>query len=1127
MPRILLIDDDKDLLILAKAQLQRIEPTLRVVTTQSPQEALRLLEKGHFDAVVSDYQMHDINGLKLLAKLRNKGNSIPFIMFTGRGHEEVAMQALNLGADYYLMKGGDVTSQYGELAHIINQQVMHRQTEQALQEALIQAQNYLDIASVILVAIDANETVSMINQKGCKVLGYPEEEIVGKNWFDTFLPERLRDEVRAFFAKLMAGDIQLVEYFENPIMTRSDEERIIGWHNTLLKKNSQIIGTLSSGEDITERKHAEQKLTESEEKYRDLIKNMNDVIYILDNKGDTTYCSPSIETMLGYTPSEIIESPIANFLHPEDKQRALGGMQAALSGNSAQDEYRLISKSGDVHWVHSSSRLIMSEDRVIGLQGTLRDITDRKKMEEELQESEERYRELIEKMHEGLLVDDAEGTITFANPRASELLGYSEEELIGQNALLLLSPDKEKGKVREESAKRPHGISSTYETDLRTKNGKTLPVRITASPLFSANGRFKGTIGIFTDITEWKQAENALRGSEKRYRHLFEDSPISLWETDYSAVKQYIDNLRNSGITDFREYFKKYPREVAKCANLPKIVAVNSSTQRLYKAESHEDFLERLTEIFSIKTLPMFKEGFIALAEGALVFEGEGITHTLDSSELLIKIKASVAPGCEETLPRVIFAVIDITEQRKTENALRESEQKYRELVEELHEGVLVEHNDNISFVNPRAAALLGYSEEELIGQHWKIIVAPECIEAVKEENEKRVQGISSTYEINLQKKNGETIPVITSGTPLFNSSGAFRGTLAVFTDISKLKAAEQALRESELKYRAILEKMNDGYYESDLRGNYSFFNDAMCDLLGYTAQELLGMNYQEIMDKETAKACYQVYNALYRTKEPTKPIIGPIMRKDGTKRFVETTPSLIIDESGKAVGFRGLLHDTTERKHAEVRLGRQKEELSEFAHTMAHDLKNSLLSIEGYAELLETEYDPVYAKKISAIAVQMNTLLRRSVILADAGQIIEKSDEIDLSDLVQKTARAVIPENIVFTSNSLPIVVGDREKLAQVFQNLFENAVIHGQPNSIRVRYQRTREGGEILITNDGMPIPKENQEKIFSRGFTTKTGRGLGLTIVQKVIEAHGWQIRLYKAPQTTFRIVLPADK
>jgi len=121
----------------------------------------------------------------------------------------------------------------------------HKRTEEALREERDNAQQYLDIAGVIFVAINAEGKVTLINKRGCEVLGYDEAEIIGKNWFDTFLPEGFRDEVKALFKKLMAGDIEPTEYSENPIVTKNGDERIIGWHNTVLRDESgNIIGTL-------------------------------------------------------------------------------------------------------------------------------------------------------------------------------------------------------------------------------------------------------------------------------------------------------------------------------------------------------------------------------------------------------------------------------------------------------------------------------------------------------------------------------------------------------------------------------------------------------------------------------------------------------------------------------------------------------------------------------------------------------------------------------------------------------------------------------------------------------------------------------------------------------------------
>jgi PAS domain S-box-containing protein len=128
-----------------------------------------------------------------------------------------------------------------------------------------EAARYLEFAGVMMVVIDRSETVTFVNRKCCEILGYPEEEIVGRNWFDGFLPERLRSEVRSAYQKLIAGELELVEYYENPILTRGGEERIIAWHNTVLRDESdRIVGTLSSGSDVTERRRLARELLEKE-----------------------------------------------------------------------------------------------------------------------------------------------------------------------------------------------------------------------------------------------------------------------------------------------------------------------------------------------------------------------------------------------------------------------------------------------------------------------------------------------------------------------------------------------------------------------------------------------------------------------------------------------------------------------------------------------------------------------------------------------------------------------------------------------------------------------------------------------------------------------------------------------
>ncbi|MHA2495413.1 MAG: sensor histidine kinase, partial [Candidatus Hodarchaeales archaeon] len=156
-----------------------------------------------------------------------------------------------------------------------------------------------------------------------------------------------------------------------------------------------------------------------------------------------------------------------------------------------------------------------------------------------------------------------------------------------------------------------------------------------------------------------------------------------------------------------------------------------------------------------------------------------------------------------------------------------------------------------------------------------------------------------------------------------------------------------------------------------------------------------------------------------------------------------------------------------------------------------------------------------------------MNKLMARSLALADAGLIVDKTDSINIAELVQKVAELTIPEDIAINIDLDPIpeVTCDQERIAEVFQNLLENAITHGEARKIDVMHQRSKDSISIIIANDGKSIPSDVRSHIFQRGFSTAiNGLGLGLAIAKRVIEAHGWQISLEETPETSFRIIIP---
>lgn len=219
-------------------------------------------------------------------------------------------------------------------------------------------------------------------------------------------------------------------------------------------------------------------------------------------------------------------------------------------------------------------------------------------------------------------------------------------------------------------------------------------------------------------------------------------------------------------------------------------------------------------------------------------------------------------------------------------------------------------------------------------------------------------------------------------------------------------------------------------------------------------------------------------------------------------------------------------LHQAIKQKNEiEKTLRQQRSELSKFAHMMAHDLRNNLTSIMGYAELISKESDKEYSYIILEKTKQIQNLLKTSLKLADSGRIIDKREIVDLTDLTMEIIDIVVPNLIKVKINGLPKIFADKPRLFQVWKNLLENAVIHGNPNEIRIYSKLKNSTLSIFIENDGKPISKgfirEFQDPNFSIDFNKK---GLGLKIVKRIIKAHDWKITIKDEPCTTFIIKIP---
>ena len=284
----------------------------------------------------------------------------------------------------------------------------------------------------------------------------------------------------------------------------------------------------------------------------------------------------------------------------------------------------------------------------------------RRATEDALQQSEENFRALAENAQDGILIADAHGAHLYANRRAAEMFGMPLEQVTGTDFRGFLEP-ADRTALSDRLTRRLHGecVPRQYEVNLVRRDGTRLMVEITGARTIWRGA--DADLVIVRDVSERKLAELGLEESRERYRTLFESSPVSLWEEDFSTVKQRFHELRSSGVTDLPRYIDEHPEEIRRCAALVRIIDVNSATVKLYKARDKQELLANLTNVFDEESYSVFREELAALARGSTVFESVGVNRTLDGARLSVVLRCSVAPGYEQSLSRVFVSVVDVT----------------------------------------------------------------------------------------------------------------------------------------------------------------------------------------------------------------------------------------------------------------------------------------------------------------------------------------------------------------------------------------------------------------------------------------------------------------------------------
>jgi PAS domain S-box-containing protein len=1062
-------------------------------------------------------EWHD-SETKALEKLQHTGKSQTFQKeYIRKDGSRVPVEVL-----VYQLSDGNGKMQYyiGLISDVSERKRLEEYAEKERQESKL----IIDSAPILVFYKDNQGRFVRINKAFAEALPMSEEEFLGKTVFDLYsdkIAQAMTDDDQEVL-KSKRSKLKIIEQYESANGMR--------WVQTdkipIFDKDGFPAGLVGFAQDITERKQAEDALRQSEEKYRTILEDIKEGYWETDLAGNFTSFNNAICRIVGYDKTEMLGMSYRAYTGTEDVDKVYQAFnQVYRTGKPIRNmNYEIVQKDGSTRFAETSVFPRRNDkEEIIGFRGVSHDITEHKNMEEALKHSEERYRTILDEMQDGYFEVDLAGKWTFVNEANCRLMGFSREELTGKSYRAIF-PSEDAKKVYET-------FNQIYLTGqpvrgsifkVIRKDGSTGLGEFTAFPLQNEKGEIIGFRGIGRDVSEHMQMEEALRRSEERYRTVLDEMEEGYYETDLDGNYTFFNDA------------------ICKKLGYSREELMGMSFQVHTEPEDAKKIFEAYYEVFRTnKPLKWFSPAQIR-KDGARIFAEDSISCRRNERGEIIGFR-----GVSR----------DITQHLQMIGALSQSEEKYRSILETIEESYYeVDLAGNFTFFNETLRRGFGYSKEELMGMNYKVYTPPEIVKKVFGAYNQvyRTGEPLGWFPMEQIRKDGTRLVLENSILPMRNEKGEITGFRGVGRDVTERKQMEEALRQSEEKYRTVLENMKEAYYEMDLTGNYTFFNDALCRHLGYSKEELLGMSYNVYVPPEKSKEAFEIYNRIYRTGEPAEMFDVVQIRKDGKRIFVESSASPIRNEKDEIIGFRGVIRDVSERKRAEEER-KQLEQKAQFASRLAsvgelasgvaHEINNPLTGVIGYAHLLLARKDISRDVRrdleiINEGAQRVAGIVKK--LLAFARQTKPEQRYVNINELIGNTldlrAYELAASNIKLSlqlTRDLPMTIADPGQLQQVFLNLIINAetamkLTHDK-GRLSIKTEKINSILRITFKDTGPGIAKENLETIFDPFFTTREvgqGTGLGLSVCHGIVTEHNGKIWAESEPGkgATFIVELP---
>ncbi|MBV5314017.1 MAG: PAS domain-containing sensor histidine kinase [Prolixibacteraceae bacterium] len=846
-----------------------------------------------------------------------------------------------------------------------------------------------------------------------------------------------------------------------------------------------------------------ESLFSSEELYQILFENATDAIFFIA-KSKVIDCNKNACSLLGIHFKEEICGKHPFDYSPEfqpdsfySKQKALEILGAASPGETFKFNYEFRASNGSLVDTEITMNCFGRNDQTF-VQLTIHNITSLRTREKALSQTEDKYKKIFENVQDVFYQTDLNGNITAISPSIERYSKYIHSDIIGKPIdNFYFNPDDRKELIKEIAEK---GEAHDFEVLLKGRNNQLVWGSVNAHFTFDEFGQTNGIEGTIRDLSERKDAEEKLKHS------------LSLLQATLDSTADGILVVSREGrITSFNKQFKKMFKLTSEIIESGEDTAAIEFV--LNQLADPDQFVSKVNYLYDHPKLESFDT--IELKDGR-VLERFSCPQYLD----------------DKPIGRV-WNFSDITTRKKAEQQLNLMAHALKSINESIN---ITDTNNRILFLNAAFLKTYGYEDEnELIGKDITILRSPNNDPEVVDKILPTTSDTGWQGEILNKRKDGTEFPISLSTSVVLDENGKTLGMVGVAVDITERKQTLELLRQSEMKYRNLIETMPDGYYRSTSNGKFVEVNKAMVKLLGYESEE-------ELMSIDIKKDLYfepSDRESLTLETNPEELDVYQLKKKDGTAVWIEDHGWYVKDKSGRIIFHEGVSRDITERKIAEIQLQKYSEELQEanatkdkFFSIIAHDLKSPFNSVMGFSEIIKNEARNLdiatieqYAGLISATSTNTYRLLENLLDWArmQQAQILFKPISFILVNIVNEVLEIMIEKansKMIAIINYIPsnlIVWADEDMLKTILRNLISNALKFTSTNGkVEIKAIIRNDEMEISVVDNGIGIKPDEISKIFKigssfskRGTENEKGTGLGLLLCKEFVEIHGGKI------------------